>query len=79
MLQTGTKPKSQNPAGVADRMEPQAAYQALKSNPNAFLVCAYEDEEKCRKNYLEGATTLRELQGREDSLPKDSELIFYCA
>jgi hypothetical protein len=77
MPQTATKSPSFN--RVAERVTPQSAHQALKSNPNAFLVCAYDDEEKCRKNYLEGALTLREFQVREDSLPKDSEILLYCA
>jgi hypothetical protein len=77
MSQAATK--SQNTRRTAERMEPQAAHQALKSNPNAFLVCAYDDEEKCRRNYLEGAMTLREFEIREDSIPKDSEIILYCA
>jgi rhodanese-related sulfurtransferase len=45
----------------------------------ALLVCAYEDEEKCGRMKLEGSMTLRELEARLPSLPKDQEIIFYCA
>jgi hypothetical protein len=45
----------------------------------AMLVCAYEDDAKCRKIALQGATPLSELERRAASLPKDQELIFYCA
>jgi hypothetical protein len=45
----------------------------------ALLVCAYDDEEKCHRMKLEGSMTLRELEGRLPSLPKDHEIIFYCA
>lgn len=44
-----------------------------------LLVCAYEDEAKCNKIKLEGATSLASLQTRLSSLPKDPEIIFYCA
>ena len=46
---------------------------------SALLVCAYDDEEKCKKVALEGAITLRQLEARASTLPRDRELIFYCA
>ena len=45
----------------------------------ALLVCAYADDAKCRQVGLQGATTLSELERRATSLPKDQELIYYCA
>jgi rhodanese-related sulfurtransferase len=45
----------------------------------ALLVCAYDDEAKCGSMKLEGALTLREFRGTLPSLPKDREIIFYCA
>jgi hypothetical protein len=45
----------------------------------ALLVCAYEDDSKCRAMALEGAITVNELKRRLPSLPKSQELIFYCA
>ncbi len=45
----------------------------------ALLVCAYDDEEKCKKLHLEGAIFLTEFQSRLSALPKDQEIIFYCA
>jgi hypothetical protein len=46
---------------------------------DALLVCAYVDEEKCRRTPLEGGITLSALESRLPSLPKSQELIFYCA
>jgi hypothetical protein len=45
----------------------------------ALLVCAYEDEDKCRRLKLEGAHTLRELEVGMATLPRAQEIIFYCA
>ena len=45
----------------------------------ALLVCAYEDESKCGRIKLEGAIFLAEFQRLAGSLPKDKEIIFYCA
>ncbi len=45
---------------------------------SALLVCAYEDEEKCRKLKLEGSISLSEFKSRLSYLPKDQEIIFYC-
>ncbi len=44
-----------------------------------YLVCAYDDEAKCRKYMLEGALTLKQLEERRGSIPEGSEILFYCA
>jgi hypothetical protein len=44
----------------------------------ALLVCAYDDA-KCARVPLQGATTWSELSQRAASLPRDQQLIFYCA
>ncbi|MBI2205912.1 MAG: ArsR family transcriptional regulator [Candidatus Rokubacteria bacterium] len=45
----------------------------------ALLVCAYEDETKCREMALEGGITPAELERRMTLFPADKGLIFYCA
>ena len=45
----------------------------------ALLVCAYEDDAKCRMLNLEGSISLTGLESRVGSLPKTQEIIFYCA
>jgi rhodanese-related sulfurtransferase len=44
----------------------------------ALLVCAYDDEQKCKQMNLQGSITLNDLKSRQDSIPKDREIIFYC-
>jgi hypothetical protein len=50
-----------------------------KMEDGALLVCAYDDEEKCKRMNLEGAITLKQLRAMEPSLSRDQALIFYCA
>jgi hypothetical protein len=45
----------------------------------AMLVCAYDDEAKCAGMRLEGASTLGELRRTLPSLPKNREIVLYCA
>jgi len=45
----------------------------------ALLICAYEDDAKCSRMKLEGSINLSDLQSRLPSLPKNQEIIFYCA
>jgi hypothetical protein len=45
----------------------------------ALLVCAYDDEAKCGSIRLEGSITMRELRQMLPSLPKEREIIPYCA
>ena len=45
----------------------------------ALLVCAYEDDERCRQMHLQGAMLFSEFTSKLPALPKDQEIIFYCA
>ena len=65
-------------SSIAERINPQTARQ-LESNPDAMLVCAYDDSEKFEQNHLNGAVSLDELESQAGSLRKDREIIFYCA
>jgi len=61
-------------------ISPQAARQHMMgAGGGAMLVCAYDDDQKFRENRLAGAIPLSEFQHRAHSLPKDQEIIFYCA
>ena len=62
---------------AAQRINPQQAHRDM--DRGALLVCAYDDAQKFDDNHLEEAISLDELQSREKSLPKETELIFYCA
>jgi hypothetical protein len=45
----------------------------------AKLVCAYEDELKCKMVHLEDGVSLKDFRSQSAALPKDQEIIFYCA
>jgi hypothetical protein len=60
------------------RISVQEARQDVNTG-RALLVCAYEQEEKCSQVALEGSISLTQFQQRAPSLPKDQEVIFFCA
>ena len=53
--------------------------QAHAKAGQALLVCAYDDEAKCKSVNLSGSISLAGLRARAASLPKSQEIIFYCA
>ena len=57
----------------------QQAHDMLAKDPSVMLVCAYEKDEQFRQYDLEGAISLNEFRKRAISLPKDEDVIFYCA
>jgi hypothetical protein len=61
-----------------ERISVEEAHQRVNEK-KALLVCAYDDEAKCRKVNLEGSMSLTSFQSRVGSLPKTQEIIFYCA
>lgn len=60
------------------RITPEETYQKLRVE-NALLVCAYESEEQCRNPQLDGAIFLSEFRAKLPAIPKDQEIVFYCA
>ena len=58
------------------RISVQQAH-AKTNAKQALLVCAYEDEAKCRMLNLEGSISFTKFQPRAASLPKTQEIIFY--
>jgi hypothetical protein len=62
--------------GEPERITPEEVYEKLKSG-KALLVCAYDDEAKFKKMYLEGAIPLNEFKSKLPSLAKDQEIVFY--
>jgi len=61
-----------------ERISVEEAHGKAMAN-RAMLVCAYEDDAKCRMVNLEGSISLTSFQSRMASLPKTQEIIFYCA
>jgi hypothetical protein len=59
-----------------ERISAQQAHAKAKAN-QALLVCAYEDEAKCRMLNLEGSISFTSFKSRVQSLPKSQEIIFY--
>ena len=66
-------------ATPVERITPQQAHDHMRAAPPALLVCAYDSEEKFQQNHLEGAIELDHLASQADAIPKDQEIIFYCA
>lgn len=60
-----------------NRIGPQQARREIASG--ALFVCAYDDDDKCRQNSLAGSIPLSQFRAQENTLPKDREIIFYCA
>lgn len=64
---------------MAARISPHEAHEHLATNPDALLVCAYDSDDKFRQFHLDGAISLDEFRSMAGSVPKDREVIFYCA
>jgi len=61
-----------------ERISVEDAHRKVGAN-QALLVCAYEDEAKCRAVSLSGSISLTDFQAKAASLPKSQEIIFFCA
>lgn len=50
----------------------------LFEEKNAVLVCAYDDDGKCRKLGVEGSIPMSEFRSKVDRLPKTQPIVFVC-
>ena len=60
------------------RIPPEEVRSKVTSG-TALLVCGYDDDDKFRANYLEGAISFADFKSKLPSLSKDQEIVFYCA
>jgi hypothetical protein len=65
-------------AATVERIEVGTARNNVTS-AQALLVCAYEDDAKCRKGRLEGSIPFARFETMAATLPKTQEIIFYCS
>ena len=65
-------------ADTVERIDPASARTDTVAG-RAVLVCGYEDDAKCRKGRLDGSIPLARFALMAPTLPKDKEIIFYCA
>jgi rhodanese-related sulfurtransferase len=63
---------------AVERISAQQAHQEVRSG-KSLLVCAYDSKEKFRDNHLEGAISFSEFESRKNGIPKNQEIVFYCA
>ena len=61
------------------RVDPEDVRRRWQRGENVVLVCAYDDEAKCRDAEIEGALTLRQLDGLLADTAPNTPLVFYCA
>lgn len=60
----------------AERIDAERARERVETG-DALLVCAYDEEGKCRDLEVEDAITLAELRSRD--MANDREIVFFCA
>lgn len=60
------------------RITPEETRRKLQEG-KALLVCAYDSEEQFMSLQLEEALSLPAFKAKLPALPKDQEIIFYCA
>jgi hypothetical protein len=61
-----------------ERISVEEARKKATAN-QALLVCAYEEEAKCKALNLDGSISLTSFQKKVPSLPRSQEIIFFCA
>lgn len=61
-----------------ERISVEQAHEQVTEH-HALLVCAYDDEAKCRMVNLKGSISLKNFQSRAATLAKTQAIIFFCA
>jgi hypothetical protein len=66
------------PASAIARVGATEVWQALTSNEELLLVCAYGDDQRFRQVPLVGAIARSQLDAWIPQLPKEQSIVFYC-
>jgi hypothetical protein len=61
------------------KITPQEARKRIQPGSGSLLVCAYDSKQLFEQNHLEGAISLDVFRSRAITIPRDREIIFYCA
>ena len=61
------------------RVDAHDVDQQINAGLPLHLVCAYDDEEKCRQNALDGSVSLAEFERDLARVDRNEPLVFYCA
>jgi hypothetical protein len=61
------------------RVSPEYVWDKLHSADEPLFVCAYDDPQKCRDIKLQGSIDMAELNAMLGGVPKDREIVLYCA
>jgi hypothetical protein len=62
-----------------ERITPQQAHERMARPTGALRVCGYDDKQKFQQNRLDGALSLDEFRAQLGAIPRDREIVFYCA
>jgi hypothetical protein len=62
---------------VPRRVPAEEVRRKLEANDNMTLVCAYDDEEKCRQIEIPGSISLAEFVRNFPESPGAREIVFY--
>lgn len=60
------------------RVTPEEIYPKLRAG-EALLVCGYDSDDRFRQVHLEGALSFSQFKSLRPTLPRDREIVFYCA
>ena len=63
---------------LVERITPEQARDTLQVS-DAMLVCAYNAPSKVEEFFLPGAISLEEFRAKDNWIPKEREIIFYCS
>lgn len=64
--------------GEANRVAPSWVRERQRGGDPPVLVCAYDDEEKCRSIRIPGSISLGEFNEQLPAFGPDKEIVFYC-
>lgn len=73
------EPRAQAVSPAQVERVPVADARRLVQAGDALLVCAYDSDERYQQVALDGSISHAAFEQRLPSLPRDTEVIFYCA
>ncbi len=64
---------------MAQRIDAEQVRRKLEDGEDVLLVCGYDDDQRCADAGVEGSLTYTQFRAQLGRIPKDQEIVFYCA
>jgi hypothetical protein len=64
---------------MAASISAETVRRKMESGQDVMFVCAYDDDAKCKNTGVSDGLSFSQFKRQQASIPKDRQIVFFCA